>query len=490
MPVTRIKDVDERKSDVVSSGMKIVEDVSNQLFKLRSVQNLQLFRIGKPSGFHKAADPNSRIKYYMESKMNVIDIIPCEFKIPLTKAFEVVQKNTESEKSIIDALMPSIDYGDAVEEYQKVCEAYGLDNKYGGLRLYITDETTSTDQFDVQYTNNMLESGLNALTDKGRQFRDIMRSVTGSYDRAATKYGAAGGRAAGGVLGGIGDTLLGNEDEELRKQFEQLGSSIGQAIALGQKFSLPKVWSDSNYTPNLNAVVKLVSPYGHPDAIKEFIIKPLMYLLIIASSRTRDGISYRAAPKLSIKSYGVANFPLASISGITVRRGGADTSFNIYRQPLSVDVSLTFQTLVNGFAAFDEPGNEPNNLLFEDSNKIVSDINNATAGRRALFPTLGTYLDSLRPIAINRIITKHNIKGLPRTPGLETLARGDSSADYEKVAHTDPQARITGNESTITATSQTNANQRASETATGQTNTEFQDRWVVEARLKASKHTT
>lgn len=488
MPLSQIKDVDERKTDAVTSGMKIVQDVAHDLFQLRSVQNLELFRIGKPAGFHKGADPHSRIRYYMESKMNVIDIIPCEFKIPLTKALEITEKNSENEKVIIDALMPAIDYGDAVEEYQKVCGAYGLDNNYGGIRLYITDETTSTDQFDVQYTNNMLESALNGLTDKGRQLRDIMRSVTGSYDREATKAGSSLGGTAGGILGGVIDSLTGSEDNTFRENLTQLGSSVGQAIALGQKFSLPKIWSDSNYTPNLNAVVKLVSPYGHPDAIKEFIIKPLMYLLIIASSRTRDGISYRAAPKLSINAYGVANFPLASISGITVRRGGADTSFNIYRQPLSVDVSLTFQTLVNGFAAFDSPGKDPSSVLWGESNKIVSDINNAQAGRRALFPTLGTYLESLRPIAINKIVTKHNIKGLPRTPGLEALAKQDSTTDYQKLPSSELKERTQGNETTISATTQSNVNQRANETATGQTSDLAKG--DNNSLIRASKHNT
>ena len=457
MALTKVTDINEKKSDYIDSGMKFVEDVSNKLFTLYSVQNLQLLRIGKPTGFHKLADPKSRIKHYMESKMNVIDIVPCTVKIPLTKAFEKTNPSGDSE--ILEALIPSIDYKDSIGDFQNVCNSYGLDNKFGGLRLYITDETTSTDQFDVQHTDNMLESAINAVSDKGRTFRDTFRSASGSYDRLASNFGTKIGESTFGFAGGVVDSLAGNENEELKKNLAKLGGAVGRAVALGQKFSLPKIWSDSNYTPNMNAVVKLVSPYGHPDAIKEFIIKPLMYLLIIASSRTTDGISYRAAPKLSIKAYGVANFPLASISGITVRRGGADTSFNIFRQPLSVDVSLTFQTLVNGFAAFDSAGKDPSGGLFKDSNIIRSDINNAQAGRRALFPTLGTYLESLKPVAINKIATEHNIKNLPNMSGL----------DLTKIPSEELRDHVKGTEDQMNANKRLNINSKGKETATEQT---------------------
>jgi hypothetical protein len=439
---------DDKKTDYVDTGVRIVKDIGGKLLSLKSMQNLDLFRIGKPTGFHKAVDPDSRIKYYMESKMNVIDIIPCSYTIPLGKSVEI--ENNDKVLTPLKGLTPAIGYEQAVKAYQDVCTVYGLDGKYAGLRLYITDETTSTDQFDVSYSDNMIEGQVNALSDMGRQFKNIMRSVSSQYDTVAAEYGQKVGGAIGGMAGNLGEMLTDNL--QLKEGLSQLGASVGTAIALGQKFSLPKIWSDSNYSPNMNAVIKLVSPYGHPDAIKEFIIQPLMYLLIMASSRTLDGISYGSAPKVTVKAYGVAHYPLAGITGITIMRGGADTSFNIYRQPLSVNVSLSFQPLVSGFAAYEEAGHESS---YKDTNLINSDLNNGQAGQRALFPTLGTYIDSLKPIAINQIVTGHNVKGLG--------SHLENKKDAEIVAYPE------GTQESMNETSRQTANQKATETAKGQT---------------------
>lgn len=446
------KNVNEKTSDYIESGYRVVKNVAEDLFSLNSVQDLDLFRIGKPTGFHKSADPDSRIKYYMESKMNVIDIIPCAYKLPLSKAIDTY--NETGKLVALEALTPSISYELPVKEYQNVCKVYGLDSKYGGLRLYITDETTSTDQFDVAYSDNMIEGAINAMSDKGRQFKNLLRSVSSQADQTLKNIGQVGGATGGKIAGSLLEFLTPG-DTGLTDSISKLGSAIGTAVALGQKFSLPKIWADSNYSPNMNAVVKLVSPYGHPDAIKEFIIQPLMYLLIMATSRTLDGISYGAAPKVTIKAYGVAHYPLAGITGITINRGGADTSFNIYRQPLSVNVSLSFQPLVNGFAAYEEAGHEASATNYNNCNEVTSDLSSGQAGKRALFPTLGSYIDSLRPIAINQIVTKHNVTGL----GTHLENKKDTKFEpYEE-----------GTQSSMDSTSRQNASQQATDSAKGQT---------------------
>lgn len=452
--------VGDRTTSAINSGVKEAKSIANQLFDLKGVQNLQLLRIGKPCGFSKSVDKGSRIGYYMESKMNIIDLVPCKFAIPLKKALESTNKKGQSE--IYDALLPAVGYKDAVDEYQNICGIYGLDNNYGGLRLYITDETTATDQFDTQYADNLISSKVNTLSDMGRQFREFMRSVSSNYGKVASQKMTDLGNEAGKW---IGDVFGKSTGEDLGK----IGGAMGNLIAQGSKLSLPKIWSDSNYTPNLNAVVKLVSPYGHPDAIKEFIIRPLMYLLILCSARTSDGLSYRSSPKLSIKAYGIAEYPLASIAGLTIRRGGADTSFNIYRQPLSVDVSITFQTLINGFAVYDSAISNSDNKAYKSSNQITSiQKTDAKAAKHALFPTLGTYLDSLRPVALSKIVTQNNITSLPITPGLGNLAEFDVPSSGSKTLVNTPIDRPKGTAETMQETARNNANSTASATVKNQ----------------------
>lgn len=449
------------------SGVKAVQDISDTLFALKSVENLKLLRIGKPSGFSRAVDPDARIQWHMESKMNVIDLIPCSYMIPLTKAKEAVTQKGEN-TDIVDTLSPHLSYGQAVKEFQEITTAYGLGAEYGGLRLFLTDETTSTDDFTNTYTDNWLSSIFNSLVDKTKTMREIGRSVSSNYDQAARKYGAEYGGKIGEKGGDIIETLS-RADVGLGGKLKQLGSAVGAAVAAGDRITMPKLWSDSNYSPNISAVVKLVSPYGHPDAIKEFIIKPLMFLLIMASPRTRDGISYGHTPKVTVKGYGIAHLPLAHISNINLRKGGADTSFNIYRQPLSIDVSLQFESLVSGFAVFTEQNkmSETHENFYKDTNKITLDINSARAGKKAFFPTLGTIVDSIRPVAINNIVTRYNPHDLPKHPGISRASSDQLARISEKNTWSRKPDKV-GNETSLLAASEENTNKQASETVTGQ----------------------
>jgi hypothetical protein len=411
----------KNKDELIAAGRGITDGALLAL-AIQDVENLSLLPVGKPNSFHPSIDPNQRVHHYLESKMSIIDVIPCNYIFPLTKAGEILNENTQDSSVILDSMLPKISYGQAVTEFGKVCKHYGLPGSYGGIRLYLTDETTSTDEFSNTYTNNWLQDAFNALTDKGRKFREVARSVSSAYDSAIAKgIGDAGG-AAGGAIGSLTDAFTGGNFEA---EFKAIGERLGVALGTGNRISLPKLWSESSYRPNLSAVVKLVSPYGHPKAIKEFIIKPLMHLLIMASSRTPDGLSYGQSPKLTIKAYGITYLPLASIQSITLRRGGADTSFNVYRQPLSIDVSIMFESLLDGFAVHTgDFGDISKASVFHDSDDVEQDYRTAKAGERALFPTLDNVISSLRPMAISKLVDRHN-KGQLSSSLSRRLAPGD-----------------------------------------------------------------
>jgi hypothetical protein len=454
---------------IVDSGVKDVKDIHGTLFRMQSVENLKLLRVGKPSGFPKHVDPDGRIRWHMESKMNVIDLIPCSYMIPLTKAYQAITEDGDS-TSLVDPLTPHLSYGEAVKEFQSITKSYGLGEEYGGIRLYLTDETTSTDDFSNSYTENFLSSKFNSLVDKTKTMREIGRSVSSNWDISARKYGAKyGGKAAESVGEFIEMFSETATDANLSGKLKELGAAVGTAVLAGNRISLPKLWSDSNYNPNVSAVVKLVSPYGHPDAISEFIIKPLMFLLILASPRTSDGISYGQTPKVTVKGYGMVHLPLAHIANINLRKGGADTSYNIYRQPLSIDVSLQFESLVNGFAVYTDKNKmgETSENFFNETKKITLDINNARARKQSFIPTLGTIVDSLRPIAINKIVTKHNIQDLPTNPGLQ-LASIDNLGRLQSPTPKEKPADRTGSESTMQATAEQSVTSQAGSSVTNQ----------------------
>lgn len=417
-------DVREQVRSRYSAGLASIQHIT----ETKSTEALSLFRIGKPSRFTPEVDDKRRISEYIESKMNVIDLIPCDFSLPLTKLLENLSKDNKN--VFVDTIRPNIIYEDAISEFKIISSRHGLPSRYGGIRMFLTDDTTATDEFSNTYQDNWLGSKFNSMANIGTQLRSFGRSTSSKYGDMIT------GLTNLGVAKGKENINQLTEDQLLQKGLASTLSGVGtaaKAVLLGNKLSLPKAWSDASYTPNFNAVVKLVSPYGHPDAIKEFIIKPLMYLLIMGSPRTDDGITYRQSPLLTVKGYGITYLPLASISSISLRKGGADTSFNIFRQPLSVDVSLTFQSLLPGFAIHtDERGamDGLNRTAFSTASEINTSLRTAEGNTTTFFPTLGSIIESIKPVAINNIAKRYvTDSGLPR----KTAVKEDSGIKVAQV---------------------------------------------------------
>lgn len=358
--------------------------------------------IGKPYLFNENVDPYGRLSKYIRAKMSVIDLIPCEYEIAFYK-----MKKAATEGGNPAAGGPfKISYEKKIKEFNDICRLHGLGQKttYYGIRLYTTDGTTATDSFNIQYKDNFFQSKVDSLTEKVRSMTEIIRSVTANSAALADKAnkGVAGGIKAGAEKFGA--------SKDLQNTIEQMMLSLGDIVLKGNRLVFPKIWQNSTYNNALSAQIRLISPYGHPKAIKQFIIKPLMFLLFLASPQTSDGLSYGNCIPLTIKAYGMNYTVLGSINSITLRRGGEDTSFNVYRQPLVVDVSIDFQTLFEGFAVFKPPAEEekdkytPDYYVFgegrlEDPTSGVIDQSVLQEINHPLM-TMSKFLTSLQPINI------------------------------------------------------------------------------------------
>jgi len=126
-----------------------------------------------------------------------------------------------------------------------------------------------------------------------------------------------------------------------------------------------------------------------------------MYLLIIASPETSDGVSYGQPFFLTLKAYGLNYSPIGVISNITLRRGGNDSSFNIYRQPLTIDVSLEFQYAVSGFAHYNYEYNAEAGIFGSSDQPEYLATEQDTA-----LPTIGHVVKSLRPRSVDSGVVK------------------------------------------------------------------------------------
>src|SRR6056297_963106 len=283
--------------------------------------------IGKPCKYHHTIDPKHRISDFFRGRMNIIDLIPCHYRIDFSKTTEADNDSS--------GLVPQIVYPKAMAEFASACKSHGV-AVGSGLRIYTIDDTQASDSISNELKENYFQSGINKLSEIGSPIRQFMKSVDSS--------------SVGGLASEVTKNWEASEFSGQSPTIDKAYSMAKDVLIKGHRVSLPSIWKDSSYSPNLTANIRLASPYGYPDAVKTFVIDPLVQLLIISSPQTTDGVSYGQPFFLTITAHGLSYSPLGVVSNITLRRGGNDTSFNIYRQPLTIDVSLEFRFAVGGFA--------------------------------------------------------------------------------------------------------------------------------------------
>jgi hypothetical protein len=392
-----------------STNEKTLTELSKTMMDAFKKTGYTLFPIGRPCKFNEQVDKYQRFGNYLRTKMSVIDLIPVDYGFDFTRMAKIVglQKGEVTPESAGDmANVFSLGYKDQINIYGRILKYHGLSDNYAGIRLYTTDDTTANDTIQISYKDSTFQGIVNSMSEIGQGMKDIAGSLFGSDKAEFQKKVVAATTEASGKMAGIAGA--GSTTQQLIKD---LTSVAGDMIVSGNKMTFPKIWQSTTYAGNLNVNIRLVSPYGHPKAIKEFILKPLSYLILLSAPQTINGVTYGGSIPLTIRAYGLNYTVLGSLASITFQRGGSDTSFNLYRQPLTVDLSLEFQTLFDAFAVFD-PGPNPskNTSLKYDSDIFndpsLSDPNDL--GRFAydksnslhMMTSLGTILTSLKPIGL------------------------------------------------------------------------------------------
>lgn len=411
------------------ANLKPLTEVSETAMNAyKNVSGYDLFPIGRPCKFNDTVDKYQRFGNYLRSKMSVIDLIPVDYGFDFTRMAEIVglssgtSNQSDTKKSTGDtANMFNIGYKDNIAVFKRLCAYHGLD-EYAGIRLYTTDDTTANDTIQISYKDSSLQGAVGMMSEMGQQIKDLGTSLFGTQTAEfQKKVTEAASEAAGGVTSTLGGSEL---QQRLAQDLAHVASDL---IIGGNKMTFPKIWQSTTYSGNLSVNIRLVSPYGHPKAVKEFILKPLSYLLLLAAPQTTNGVTYGKNIPVTIKAYGLNYTIIGALSSITFRRGGSDTSFNLYKQPLTIDISIDFQTLFDAFAVFDPGPNDNPNLTFDrdifDSPGLgLDDPNNL--GRFAydgsnsfhMMNSLGMILSSLKPIGLFDAKVNPQVYGLFSPP--------------------------------------------------------------------------
>lgn len=389
--------------------------------KIKAVtEKYELVHIGKPSNFTDVHDEGQRFGNYLKSKMSVIDLIPVDYHLKFDRMAQQIKENTPAEKgSSAIADLFGIGYDVKMKLYKKICKHHGL-KEYAGIRLYTTDDSTANDTINVTYKDSWFKQGADKLTEFGQTLRDLFMSSTGTMASDLTpKINERVKTFATEAGEGIGIA-----NHPILALLSEAAGVVTDVVLGGNKLTFPKIWQDTTYNGHLSINIRLVSPYGHPAAVKEFILKPLAYLIILAAPSTTTGITFGQNIPLTIKAYGLNFTTVGAISSMTFRRGGNETSFNLYRQPLTVDVSIDFQTLYDAFAVVANDALDIDKDIFADSSLFglsepkkqgLYDLASNESNQH-MMTTLGTIMTSFKPVHIFENMYDPQVYGYFVTP--------------------------------------------------------------------------
>lgn len=354
----------------------------------KNAQNLnekggELYNIGNHLALRYDIDPDYRVTKIIRSNLSVVDIIPVDYSL---KWQSVIDKN---EFAI------SYDYDSPIKDYKRRCLDYGLE-AVDGLRLWLTDDTQAYEEITNTFDANIIENTVNKLGNWGQNIQGFLKSFNlgqsfGSAELSEVVKNTVGDLVGGKAIPGINNV---NENIDLGSAVGNVAGTIAGMVAQGKQASLPKIWRQSDYNPSVTFNVKLISPYGSPKAIKHFIIAQLVYILLLSSPSSTDGLTYGLYQPVKIKGYGMTNINLGAITSVSLRRGGKETAYNVYKQPLQLEVAITCMPLSPGFAFMT---GDMQDVATMDHADVEYEEN---AYGSPAFTTVGNIIQSLRPAPI------------------------------------------------------------------------------------------
>lgn len=330
--------------------------------------------IGNPIMMSNRIDTEGYMSEYIRASMMVIDMIPTDQQVNL------LQINRQTGLSTV------YEFDEKIRLFKELCASYHLDNQYDGLRLWCTDETVMQDEFSNQYSQNFLQSIVDKAANVSR-YLNLLREA----QRGEVNLREQVSKLLDGLAGYAG---------KLSPEGEAIVKEMGDVVIKGKHIGLPKVWSSSDYNPAINLNIKLVTPYGSPRAVRRFLIEPLAYLLLLTSPISENGITYGYPSSLYIKAYGIATIKCGYIENVSIRRGGADLTYNQYRQPMMLNITVTVRPQVQGFASIHNAPDYDVRTTDQSASEGLEVISNGGM-HGAVINTVGDILDSMRPFQYN-----------------------------------------------------------------------------------------
>lgn len=340
-----------------------------------------------------------------------------------------------SDKTYINARGDVKTYGEYTDDIKEIetDEGYGLKQQMGfdnAVYMYYSDEGSSLNQ---NFTNQTMASGLSSTLNEASNAVKEWGFLINAAGIESGNNGIVDLRDASNFASRYKNTVLGRLLS---------GATEGvTTILAGNNISLPEIYSDSDTTVQHTFKVKLVSPYGDPESVFLYVLRPLARMLAFSLPRQFSANSYGSPFIVQAFSKGQFNCQLGIVTELSITRcGNGGESHTIHHIPTELEVSITIADMYEKvFLSNEYYGNGPGKSLLaaaidtitgdDTGTKFLQFLSTNTAAR-LIFNNVGL-------IDFCASFCGYNLNTPPYTSGWKTIVHMMHNRTAEYITHSE-----------------------------------------------------
>lgn len=225
-------------------------------------------------------------------------------------------------------------YVDDISEIESD-QGKGLMKQFGtnnAVYIYYSDNGSALNQsFHNETMQSSLQSTISDVSNKVKEYGFFMNAAgIENGKQILNDFGA-----------GITNALATAPSSLLSRLFANVAEGATTILA-GNNISLPEIYADSDTDMTHTFKIRLVSPYGDPESVFLYVLRPLARLLAFSLPLQYGPNSYRSPFIVQAFSKGQFNCQLGIVKELSIERCGSNgESHTINHIPTELEVNLT-----------------------------------------------------------------------------------------------------------------------------------------------------
>ena len=214
-------------------------------------------------------------------------------------------------------------------------EGLGLHHQFGwdnAVYVYYSPESQLSHTFSNTTQPSSLNNTLMEASNAVKEWGFFINAAGIETGKGVSSFGQS--LAANVNNGGLLGRLFGDATEGVT------------TVLAGNNLSLPEIYSDSETTVQHTFKIKLASPYGDPESVFLYVLRPLARLLAFSLPRQYGPNSYMSPFIIQAFSKGQFNCQLGIVTSLSITRcGNGGESHTINHIPTELEVTLEIQDM-------------------------------------------------------------------------------------------------------------------------------------------------